>query len=115
RGVGRLGEQAPRLGFAEAAVADELPVVEQDAFFVDVLAGGRHGAGSDAADFAVVTTGGDVEQDLLGGAVEDRGDHGDIGQVGAAVVGVVHGVHRAAFHLPAVAAHHLLDRGAHRS
>ena len=58
----RFGEQAPGFRFAELSVFGEQPVVEQHAFFVDLVAVGGHGAGGDPADFGVVAARSDEEQ-----------------------------------------------------
>jgi hypothetical protein len=113
RRIGRRGEQL--LGFLlhEPAAGDQLEVVDQHPFLVDVLAGRRHRARRDAADFGVVPARGDVEENAFAGLVEDRRDHGHVGQVGAAVVRRVQHEHVARHDRALALPGHGLDALAH--
>lgn len=98
------------------AVADEQPVVEEDALLLDGAAEGGHGAGGDAADLGVVAARGDQEAECPSGIarlVEHRGHDGHVGQVGAAVVRVVDGVHVAGPQVVRAPPQDLLDGLAH--
>src|SRR5262249_7067261 len=114
------GQQVSGLLFAEAAVLDEEPVVDQHALLFDPRAVRGHGSRGYAAYFGVVTAGGDVEPDVgalllrrCWGGGEHRGDHRDVRQVGAAMVGVVEGVDVAGLHAALVAVYHHLYGLAH--
>ena len=61
-GVRRGREQLSRLFFHEAVAGNELEVVDQHSFLVDVPAVGWNGAGRDAADLGVMPARGHVER-----------------------------------------------------
>ena len=113
RRIGRRGEQLFGLRLHEPAAGDQLEVVDQHAFLVDVLAGRRHRARRDAADFGVVPARGDVEENAFAGRVEDRRDHGHVGQMGAAVVRRVQHEHIARHDRALALPGHGLDALAH--
>ena len=79
---------------------DQLEVVDQHAFLLNMCGEGGGRTGGHAADIGVVAAGGHVELDLV--AVEDGCDHSDVRQVGAAIVGRVEHEDVARLHLALV-------------
>ena len=61
RRIAARAEDRAHFAVEEASLRDQLHVVEQDAFFVDVLRVRRHRAGGDAANVGVMASGGDIE------------------------------------------------------
>jgi len=118
-------ENRPQFGFQEAALRDELHIVEQHAFFVHVSRVRRHRAGRDATDIGVMASRRDVElrfasrirgARLVGVVVaqEHRGDDGDVRQMRAAVVGRVEHEHVARLHRARTPVDDRADTLAHR-
>ena len=63
RGILGAGQQRVRLGLQEAALVDQLEVVDVDALLLDGGGTRRHGAGREPADVLVMPAAGDVEED----------------------------------------------------
>ena len=101
------------LGLAIGAAVDQLEIVDQHAFLVDMRGIRRRGPRRLAADIGMVPPAGDKEQDLA--LVEDRRNHGDIGKVRAAVIGVVQHIGIARADLALIVADHRTDGFPHRA
>ena len=115
RRIVRGGEQFLGLGLQQPSAGDQLEVVDQHAFLVDMGRVGRHRAGRDTADLGVMAARRDIEQDVLAGLVEPRRDDGDVGQMSAAVVRRIQHEHVARHDGAAALLDDRLDALAHRA
>lgn len=80
----RRHEEVGELLLLEDAALDDLEGLDDGALLPQLFGVGGHGAGKDATDIGVVTSGGGPEDDLAALGVEDGGDDCEVGQMGAA-------------------------------
>ncbi len=115
RGIAPRGQQRARVGIAQRAARDQLPVVDQHALLLDVTRVGGHGARRGAADVRMVAARAHIEQRLRTALMEDRCNDGHVRQMGTAMVRIVEHEDIAVTHLAAITFDHGPNTLAHRA